>query len=169
MGGVTRPHLRNVFFRTSALLAIGVKPVFVMDGAAPALKKETMEIRKAASQSQSQLQSQTTEVKSLSRTRLKGLMNECKFLLASLGITCLQGKGEGEALCAQLDSAGLVDAGGDGRLGRVLLRRADGAQELLGPGQDGDGGAISGGKADIGAAAGQVQAGGHGRAAGLRL
>ena len=30
-------------------------------------------------------------------------MNECKFLLATLGIQCFQASGEGEAFCAQLN------------------------------------------------------------------
>lgn len=37
-------------------------------------------------------------------------MNECKFLLSALGLQCVQSGGEGEALCAQLNGAGLVDA-----------------------------------------------------------
>ena len=37
-------------------------------------------------------------------------MNECKFLLGALGLQCVQSRGEGEALCAQLSGAGLVHA-----------------------------------------------------------
>merc|ERR1719376_919059 len=45
-----KPHLRNLFFRTSALLALDIKPLFVLDGSAPELKRNTLAIR---SQSQS--------------------------------------------------------------------------------------------------------------------
>ena len=47
-GRVAKPHLRNVFFRTSALLALGVTPVYVMDGAAPEAKRDTMAKRRQA-------------------------------------------------------------------------------------------------------------------------
>ncbi|KAI4882974.1 hypothetical protein NFI96_001905 [Prochilodus magdalenae] len=45
MGKVTKPHLRNLFFRTSSLLRMGVKLVFVMEGEAPKIKAETMSKR----------------------------------------------------------------------------------------------------------------------------
>lgn len=73
-----------MFFRTCALLALDIKPVFVMDGAAPELKRETLTQRSSGE-----------EVKSLNRKRLKAVTNECKFLLETMGIQCLQSKGEG--------------------------------------------------------------------------
>jgi flap endonuclease GEN len=102
--GVTKPHLRNVFFRTSALLAADIRPIFVLDGDAPLLKKETLNRRQTAERGHE------VEVKSLSRTRLKGSMNECRFLLSALGLKCVQSSGEGEALCARINRAGLADA-----------------------------------------------------------
>uniref|UniRef100_A0A672YXS4 XPG N-terminal domain-containing protein n=1 Tax=Sphaeramia orbicularis TaxID=375764 RepID=A0A672YXS4_9TELE len=45
MGRVTKPHLRNLFFRVSSLTLMGVKLVFVMEGEAPILKAETMRKR----------------------------------------------------------------------------------------------------------------------------
>jgi len=36
---------RNLFFRTSCLLLLGVKPVFVLEGRAPTLKHDTMSQR----------------------------------------------------------------------------------------------------------------------------
>ncbi|CAB1340100.1 unnamed protein product [Coregonus sp. 'balchen'] len=45
MGKVTKPHLRNLFFRVSSLTLMGVKLVFVMEGEAPKLKAETMSNR----------------------------------------------------------------------------------------------------------------------------
>ena len=81
MHGVVRPYLRNLFFRTNALISLNIKPIFVMDGDAPELKKETLEARRKA-----ETHSQTVEVKSLSRTRLKGLMNESQKILDSIGV-----------------------------------------------------------------------------------
>lgn len=37
-----RPYLRNVFFRTMYLTSIGVRPVFVVDGYPPEIKRETI-------------------------------------------------------------------------------------------------------------------------------
>lgn len=103
MHGVSRPHLRNLFFRTAALINLNIKPIFVLDGDAPDLKKETLAARRRAL-------SQNDEVKSFSRTRLKGLMNECKALLDAIGVESVKSDGEAEALCAQLNADGVVDA-----------------------------------------------------------
>jgi flap endonuclease GEN len=48
MSGVVRPHLRNLFFRTSALISLNIRPIFVLDGDAPDLKKETLAARRRA-------------------------------------------------------------------------------------------------------------------------
>ena len=95
---VMKPHLRNLFFRTAALLSLDIKPVFVLDGSAPELKKATLEARSQ------------TQTKSLSRNRLKGLMNECAKLLETLGVAYVRAEGEAEAYAAQLNAQGLVDA-----------------------------------------------------------
>lgn len=105
-GNVSRPHLRNLFFRTATLINLNIKPIFVLDGDAPDLKKETLEARRRA-QSQTQ---EPVEVKNFSRARLKGLMTECKALLDCLGIESVKADGEAEALCARLNAAGVVDA-----------------------------------------------------------
>lgn len=104
-GNVSRPHLRNLFFRTATLINLNIRPIFVLDGKAPDLKKETLEARRKA-----QTQSQDVEVKNFSRSRLKGLMNECKALLDSLGIATIAAEGEAESLCAKLNAEGVVDA-----------------------------------------------------------
>lgn len=105
-GKVAKPHLRNVFFRTAALLTAGVKPIFVLDGAAPEIKRATMEARKATQGGCGS----SDEVKSMARTRLKGLMNECRFLLSAMGLKCVQANGEGEALCSRMNAEGVVHA-----------------------------------------------------------
>ncbi|KAM3861081.1 flap endonuclease GEN homolog 1 [Diretmus argenteus] len=111
MGKVTKPHLRNVFFRVSSLTLMGVKLVFVMEGEAPKLKAETMskrtEVRfggfkKAAPKS-------TTRTKSTSRGRFKAVLRECAEMLDCLGVPWVTAAGEAEAMCAYLDSQGLVD------------------------------------------------------------
>ena len=89
-GSVSRPHLRNLFFRVASMVNLNIKPVFVLDGNAPDLKKETLEARRKA---QSQDPTATKEVKNFSRARLKGLMGECKALLDALGISSVKAEG----------------------------------------------------------------------------
>ena len=46
-GAVTRPHLRNIFFRVQALVNIDILPIVVLDGAVPKEKAETVRARNA--------------------------------------------------------------------------------------------------------------------------
>ena len=46
--GVSKPHLRNLFFRTAALLSLNIYPVFVLDGDAPELKRAELISRRKA-------------------------------------------------------------------------------------------------------------------------
>ncbi len=115
MSGVSRPHLRNLFFRTSAMLALNIKPIFVLDGTvAPELKKETLTMRKKAQASQasqsSNTENATAEVKNCTRGRLNRLMGECKALLNAMGVPHVRSTGEAEALCAEMNEKGIVDA-----------------------------------------------------------
>uniref|UniRef100_A0A8D8T496 Flap endonuclease GEN n=1 Tax=Cacopsylla melanoneura TaxID=428564 RepID=A0A8D8T496_9HEMI len=97
-------YLRNLFFRTSYLLLLGVKPIFVLEGKAPVLKHDTIEKRQ-----QAQGRAAGRNVKAGSRARLKGLQTQCAALLSAMGLKCIQGDGEAEAFCALLNQAGLVD------------------------------------------------------------
>lgn len=63
--------LRNLFFRTSFLLLLGVKPIFVLEGKAPVLKHDTIERRQIA-----QGKAAGRNVKAGSRARLKGLQTQ---------------------------------------------------------------------------------------------
>ena len=47
--GVTRPHLRNLFFRTHTLLSLDILPVIVLDGVCPEAKSATVQARKKVS------------------------------------------------------------------------------------------------------------------------
>ena len=112
MSGVSRPHLRNLFFRVNALISLNIKPIFVLDGDAPELKRGTLIARQKAQTAQTQTQhgTQSEENKSCTRRRLKGLLNECKALLDALGIESVRAEGEAEALCARLNAEDVVDA-----------------------------------------------------------
>ena len=46
-GVVTKPHLRNIFFRVAKLLELNVQLIFCVEGEAPALKAQVMAERNA--------------------------------------------------------------------------------------------------------------------------
>ncbi|XP_015224928.1 PREDICTED: flap endonuclease GEN homolog 1 [Cyprinodon variegatus] len=109
MGRVTKPHLRNLFFRVSSLTLMGVKLVFVMEGQAPKLKSETMSKRTEMRFGASRKGQVSKSAPSTSRGRFNAVLRECAEMLDYLGVPWVTAAGEAEAMCAYLDSAGLVD------------------------------------------------------------
>ncbi|XP_065129561.1 flap endonuclease GEN homolog 1 [Paramisgurnus dabryanus] len=108
MGKVTKPHLRNLFFRVSSLTLMGVKLVFVMEGEAPKIKAETMSKRTEMRYGNLQ-SSKPAAVKNTGRGRFKAVLRECAEMLDCLGVPWVTAAGEAEAMCAFLDSEGIVD------------------------------------------------------------
>lgn len=110
MGRVTKPYLRNLFFRVSSLTLMGVKLIFVMEGEAPKLKAETMNKRNQSrfrgSQKAAAAPKSTTNT---NRGRFKAILKECAEMLDYMGVPWVTAAGEAEAMCAYLDSQGLVD------------------------------------------------------------
>ncbi|XP_068580636.1 flap endonuclease GEN homolog 1 [Cebidichthys violaceus] len=109
MGRVTKPHLRNLFFRASSLTLMGVKLVFVMEGEAPELKAETMSKRTQTRYGGFKKASAPKTAVNTSRGRFKAVLRECADMLDCLGVPWVTAAGEAEAMCAYLDSQGLVD------------------------------------------------------------
>ncbi|XP_044232094.1 flap endonuclease GEN homolog 1 isoform X1 [Thunnus albacares] len=109
MGRVTRPHLRNLFFRVSSLTLMGVKLVFVMEGDAPKLKAETMSKRTEKRYGGFKKAAAPKCTTSTGRGRFKAVLRECAEMLDYLGVPWVTAAGEAEAMCAYLDSQGLVD------------------------------------------------------------
>ncbi|XP_070844178.1 flap endonuclease GEN homolog 1 [Chaetodon trifascialis] len=109
MGRVTKPHLRNLFFRVSSLTLMGVKLVFVMEGEAPKLKAETMRTRTETRYGGFKKASAPKSTTSTNRGRFKAVLRECAEMLDYLGVPWVTAAGEAEAMCAYLDSQGLVD------------------------------------------------------------
>ncbi|XP_024147302.1 flap endonuclease GEN homolog 1 [Oryzias melastigma] len=107
MGRVTKPHLRNLFFRVSSLTLMGIKLVFVMEGTAPRLKSETMSKRTEARYGR--VKNSTESSTNTSRGRFNSILKECAEMLDYLGVPWVTAAGEAEAMCAYLDSQGLVD------------------------------------------------------------
>ncbi|KAJ1149552.1 hypothetical protein NDU88_002359 [Pleurodeles waltl] len=105
IGVVTKPYLRNLFFRISTLTLMGVKLVFVMEGEAPKLKAETMKMRNEMRFGPTE----TNEPARTGRSYFRSILKECLCLLECLGVPWVQAAGEAEAMCAYLNANGYVD------------------------------------------------------------
>ncbi|KAI8429960.1 hypothetical protein MSG28_000421 [Choristoneura fumiferana] len=106
---VTDYHIQpKLYLRTIFLILADVNPVFVLEGDAPALKRDVMAARNAIQFRGAAPRSETVTNKQpgVGRKRFRN----CETLLKSMGVICINGKGEAEATCAQLNSQGLVDA-----------------------------------------------------------
>lgn len=105
IGMVTKPHLRNLFFRISHLTQMNVKLVFVMEGEPPKLKADVMSKRTETRYGPSgKARSQKT-----GRSHFKSVLRECLEMLECLGMPWVQAAGEAEAMCAYLNASGHVD------------------------------------------------------------
>ncbi|NXY08682.1 GEN endonuclease, partial [Pteruthius melanotis] len=105
VGVVTKPHLRNLFFRFSFFTSMGIKLVFVMEGEAPRLKADTMSKRNEMRYGPSKKVGPARTGRSL----FKAMLKECLELLECLGVPWVQAAGEAEAMCAYLNAKGHVD------------------------------------------------------------
>ncbi|XP_061178146.1 flap endonuclease GEN homolog 1-like [Saccostrea echinata] len=105
-GVVSKPFLRNLFFRVSHLLQLGIHLVFVIEGRAPDLKQQVMAKRQ---------ESRYANKKAVGGQRRGGRRNfnaclrECCEMLDYLGVPYVQSSGEAEATCAALNATGVVD------------------------------------------------------------
>ncbi|XP_027352671.1 flap endonuclease GEN-like 1 [Abrus precatorius] len=110
---VRKPHLRLTFFRTINLFSkFGAFPVFVVDGTPSPLKSQARILRYFRS-SGIELTSLPVPEEGVSAKRnslFSSCVRECVELVELLGMPVLKAKGEAEALCAQLNSEGHVDA-----------------------------------------------------------
>ncbi|XP_019414179.1 PREDICTED: flap endonuclease GEN-like 1 [Lupinus angustifolius] len=110
---VRKPHLRLTFFRTINLFSkFGAFPVFVVDGTPSPLKSQAR-IARFFRSSGIELNSLPVPEQGVSAERNRSFsscVKECVELVELLGMPVLKAKGEAEALCAQLNSEGHVDA-----------------------------------------------------------
>ncbi|GAV92000.1 XPG_N domain-containing protein/XPG_I domain-containing protein [Cephalotus follicularis] len=107
------PHIRLTFFRTINLFAkFGAFPVFVVDGIPSPLKSQAR-IARFFRYSGIDVSSWPVAEEGVYVERngaFSKCVRECVELLELLGMPVLKAKGEAEALCAQLNSLGHVDA-----------------------------------------------------------
>ncbi|KAK6920208.1 XPG-I domain [Dillenia turbinata] len=110
---VRNPHLRLTFFRTINLFSkFGAFPVFIVDGTPSSLKSRAR-ISRFYQFSGVDVSNLSTPEHGVSVERsgtFVRCVQECVELLELLGMPVLKAKGEAEALCAQLNRDGFVDA-----------------------------------------------------------
>jgi flap endonuclease-1 len=111
-------HLSGLLYRTSNLVEMGIKPVYVFDGTPPALKEAEIKRRMRAKEEalikyeQALKEGRIEEARmyAQSTSRLKDYMAEdSKKLLKLMGIPWVQAPGEGEAQAAYLVKRGDAD------------------------------------------------------------
>ncbi|NWW14528.1 FEN1 endonuclease, partial [Oreocharis arfaki] len=117
--GETTSHLMGMFYRTIRMVENGIKPVYVFDGKPPQLKSGELAKRterRAEAEKHLQEAQEAGEEESIEKysKRLVKVTpqhtQECKKLLALMGIPYVEAPGEAEASCATLVKAGKVYA-----------------------------------------------------------
>jgi len=109
--GRVTSHLSGLLYRTSNLVELGIKPIYVFDGAPPALKEVEIKRRKKVKEEALVLyeralkegKPEEARVYAQATSQLKDYMAEdSKRLLDLLGIPWIQAPSEGEAQAAHL-------------------------------------------------------------------
>ena len=109
--GKITSHLSGLFYRNTALLADGIKLIYVFDGEYHVLKGRTHEIRadaKLVAQEKYEQAKDEEDIEAMgkySRGFVKldeEKIEESKDLLQAMGVAVVQAPGEGEMQCAQL-------------------------------------------------------------------
>ncbi len=113
--GRVTSHLSGIIYRTTNLLALGIRPVFVFDGRPPSLKGRTIEARgerkvKAEREWQDAVLKgdlATARTKAMQTSRLTGeMVAQAQRLLDLLGVPWIQAPSEGEAQAAHMAARG---------------------------------------------------------------
>lgn len=114
--GMVTSHLSGILYRTTNLLEVGIKPVFVFDGEPPIFKKRTIEererIKREAEKKMKGALERGEEVFKYAQatSRLNDAMiEESKLLLDYMGVPWIQAPSEGEAQCSFMCKKGDVD------------------------------------------------------------
>jgi len=109
-------HLSGIFYRSSKLMEVGLKLVYVFDGEPPSFKyvtEERSEFRKESERkwkealAKGEMEQAKMHAKASSRLTDE-MIKQSKDLLSYMGIPVVQALSEGEAQCAHLCKKGLV-------------------------------------------------------------
>jgi flap endonuclease-1 len=116
--GKITSHLSGLFYRTSNLVEMGIKPIYVFDGKSPALKSAEIQRRKqvkveaVASYEKAAASGDTEKMRMYAQaaTSMKDYMqDDSKKLLGLMGLPWIQAPSEGEAQAAHLNKKGEAD------------------------------------------------------------
>lgn len=116
--GKITSHLSGLFYRTSNLVEMGIKPIYVFDGIPPTLKAAEIERRKqvkveaVASYAKAVASGDTAKMRTFASaaTSMKDYMQEdSRRLLDLLGLPWIQAPSEGEAQAAHMTKRGAAD------------------------------------------------------------
>lgn len=128
--GRVTSHLSGLFYRSAALLEIGIRPAYVFDGKPPELKQKTIEARIEAKK-----QAEVEWKKALAEGDLKralskatrtakldsAMIEESLALLDGLGIPWMRAPSEGEAQMSHMARKGDVWAGASQDFDAILF------------------------------------------------
>ncbi len=118
--GRVTSHLSGLFFRSAALLQIGVRPVYVFDGEPPELKQKTLQARHEAKVEAEKEWKAAVEIGDLKKALSKAtrtsrltddMIEDSLELLEALGIPWIMAPSEGEAQMSHMVTKGDVWAG----------------------------------------------------------
>lgn len=116
--GKITSHLSGLFYRTSNLLEMGLKPIYIFDGTPPTLKAAEIERRR-----QIKVEANVHYEKAVAKgdkekmrryaqatmTMKDYMETESKKLLELMGVPCVQAPSEGEAQAAHMTKMGKAD------------------------------------------------------------
>jgi flap endonuclease-1 len=112
-------HLAGLLYRTSNLVEVGIKPIYVFDGAPPPFKVKTLEGRRAIKEKATFEWKKAIEAGDLELARMKAqqtsrlskqMIEDSKKLLDALGLPWVQAPSEGEAQASWMASQSKVYA-----------------------------------------------------------
>jgi flap endonuclease-1 len=115
--GRVTSHLSGLFFRTTKLLAMGLRPVYVFDGAPPDLKAATIRARRSVREEAGRQYAAAVEAgdgaEAYKQARLAtridaAVIGSSQRLLDLLGVPWLTAPSEGEAQAARMAADGTV-------------------------------------------------------------
>jgi len=113
--GRVTSHLSGIIYRTTNLLAVGIRPIFVFDGEPPRLKGRTIEARVAVKVKAEREWEDAKMKGDLPRARTKAMQTsrltremvaQSTRLLGLLGVPCVQAPSEGEAQASHMAREG---------------------------------------------------------------
>ncbi|MGA3291122.1 MAG: flap endonuclease-1 [Candidatus Bathyarchaeia archaeon] len=116
--GKVTSHLSGLFYRTSNLVEMGIKPIYVFDGIPPTLKAAEIERRRqvkveaAVHYEKAAAKGDTAKMRMFAQatSSMKDYMqDDSRKLLAFMGLPWIQAPSEGEAQAAQMTKRGDAD------------------------------------------------------------